>query len=43
VAPGDYTFRIWAADIRGNVAAANRDVLVTIVAPVVTAPSAPPD
>ena len=33
LAPGDYTFRIWAADIRGNVAVANRDVPVTIVAP----------
>jgi len=43
VARGDYTFGIWAADIRGNVAVANRDVPVTIVAPAVTAPSAPPD
>jgi sugar lactone lactonase YvrE len=28
--PGDYILRIWAADINGNVATANRDVPVTI-------------
>jgi sugar lactone lactonase YvrE len=28
--PGDYIVRIWAADINGNVAAANRDLPVTI-------------
>ena len=32
LAPGDYTLRAWAADIRGNAAVANRDVPVTIVA-----------
>jgi hypothetical protein len=30
--PGDYTLRAWAADIRGNVATANRDLPV-VVAP----------
>jgi murein DD-endopeptidase MepM/ murein hydrolase activator NlpD len=29
--PGDYTLRIWAADINGNVATANRDLAVTVV------------
>jgi hypothetical protein len=28
--PGDYILRIWAADINGNVATANRDLPVTI-------------
>jgi hypothetical protein len=28
--PGDYVVRIWAADINGNVATANRDLLVTL-------------
>ena len=28
--PGDYIVRIWAADIRGNAAIANRDVPVTV-------------
>ena len=31
--PGDYTLRIHARDISGNVATANRDVPITIVAP----------
>jgi hypothetical protein len=31
LAPGDYIVRAWAADIRGNVALANRDVAVTVV------------
>lgn len=31
--PGPYTLRIWAADIRGNVATANRDLAVAIVPP----------
>lgn len=31
--PGDYTLRILAADTRGNLATANRDVAVTVVAP----------
>jgi sugar lactone lactonase YvrE len=31
LAPGDYIVRAWAADIRGNVAVANRDVAVTVV------------
>jgi len=31
--PGDYTLRVWAADIFGNAALANRDVPVTIAAP----------
>jgi sugar lactone lactonase YvrE len=42
LAPGNYTFRVWAADIRGNVAVANRDVPVTIVSSVTAAPPAPP-
>jgi len=29
--PGDYVLRVLAADIRGNVATANRDVPVRIV------------
>jgi hypothetical protein len=29
LAQGDYILRVWAADIRGNVAVANRDVAVT--------------
>ncbi len=29
--PGDYTLRVIASDVRGNQAAANRDVPVTIV------------
>jgi sugar lactone lactonase YvrE len=33
--PGNYIVRAWAADIRGNAAVRNRDLLVTIVAPVV--------
>jgi hypothetical protein len=33
LAPGNYTLRIWAADINGNVATAKRDVPVTIPAP----------
>lgn len=28
---GNYTFRVWAADVRGNVAMANRDVSITVV------------
>jgi sugar lactone lactonase YvrE len=28
--PGDYVLRIWARDIRGNVAVANRDLRVTV-------------
>jgi DNA-binding beta-propeller fold protein YncE len=32
LAPGDYTLRAWVADIRGNVATANRDLPV-VVAP----------
>jgi len=28
--PGDYIVRIWAADIRGNAATSNRDLLVTV-------------
>ena len=31
LAPGDYIVRAWAADIRGNVAVANRDMAVTVV------------
>jgi hypothetical protein len=31
LAPGNYTLRIHAADVRGNEAAANRDVAVTVV------------
>ena len=31
LAPGDYILRIWAADINGNVASANRDLAVTVV------------
>jgi sugar lactone lactonase YvrE len=31
--PGDYTLRIWAADISGNVATARRDLAVTIAGP----------
>ena len=31
--PGDYTLRIFAADMRGNVASANRDVAVTVTSP----------
>lgn len=31
LAPGDYIVRAWAADIRGNVAQANRDLPITIV------------
>jgi hypothetical protein len=38
--PGEYILRAWAADIRGNVATANRDVQVTIVPPA-AAPSVP--
>jgi hypothetical protein len=30
--PGDYVVRVWAKDIRGNVAIANRDLPVTIMA-----------
>ena len=30
--PGDYIVRIWAADIRGNAATSNRDLLVTVTA-----------
>jgi sugar lactone lactonase YvrE len=30
LAPGDYTLRIWAADIRGNVAVINRDLAVSV-------------
>jgi hypothetical protein len=33
--PGDYTLRIFAADMRGNVASANRDVAVTVTPPAV--------
>ncbi len=33
--PGDYTLRIIAADMRGNVASANRDLAVTVTAPAV--------
>ena len=33
--PGDYTLRIIAADMRGNVASANRDLAVTVTAPTV--------
>jgi murein DD-endopeptidase MepM/ murein hydrolase activator NlpD len=33
LAPGDYTLRIWAADISGNVAIAKRDLAVTIAGP----------
>jgi sugar lactone lactonase YvrE len=33
--PGDYVLRIWAADINGNVATANRDLPVTIQRPIV--------
>jgi DNA-binding beta-propeller fold protein YncE len=29
--PGDYVVRIWAADVNGNVATANRDLPVTVV------------
>ena len=29
--PGDYVVRIWAADVNGNVATANRDLAVTVV------------
>ncbi len=32
LAPGDYILRIWAADIKGNVATAKRDVPLTIPA-----------
>jgi sugar lactone lactonase YvrE len=40
--PGDYTLRIIAADTRGNVASANRDLAVTVTSPVVsTSPSIP--
>jgi hypothetical protein len=28
--PGDYILRVWAADIRGNTAVANRDLAVTL-------------
>jgi sugar lactone lactonase YvrE len=31
--PGDYTVRVYAADIRGNMAVANRDLPVRVVAP----------
>lgn len=30
LAPGDYVLRVWAADINGNVATANRDLPVTV-------------
>ena len=30
LAPGDYIVRIFATDIRGNTAVANRDLLVTV-------------
>jgi hypothetical protein len=33
LAPGDYILRIWAADINGNVATANRDLAVTVQRP----------
>jgi hypothetical protein len=36
--PGDYIIRVWAADIRGNVAKENRDVPVTIVRDLVRQP-----
>jgi sugar lactone lactonase YvrE len=29
--PGDYVVRIWAADVNGNIATANRDLPVTVV------------
>lgn len=35
--PGDYTLRIHARDISGNVATANRDVPIRIVAPAISA------
>lgn len=38
--PGDYTLRVMAADSGGNLAAANRDLLVTIRAPVPATPGA---
>ncbi len=38
--PGEYILRAWVADIRGNVATANRDVPIAIAAP--SAPAAPP-
>ena len=37
LSPGDYTLRIQASDAQGNLAAANRDVPVTIAAPPVPA------
>jgi hypothetical protein len=33
--PGDYTLRISAGDMLGNVASANRDVAVTVSSPAV--------
>jgi sugar lactone lactonase YvrE len=41
LAPGDYTFRVWAADISGNVAVANRDVPVSIVSPAMVSAAEP--
>ena len=38
LAPGDYTLRILARDIRGNAAIANRDLAVTVVHPTIGPP-----